>query len=268
MESRRCLTSDETTWRASFSSSARPRSTARFMNAAFSMRSGTRRCASFAFIASVIARFTSSTSAISIPFSYADDVLVRVTEGDMPVVGVLVKLCWHGHSVDFRRQRQWLRPHLEISRVPHDAAKAQVRRIAADLVRTRFACFGVDPAQQRLESHFIVGISEKIDEQRHTAAGLLRVTVDRIAFGAPVALERRNGVPHVRRLDELPVEVRRVAPNGELESIGEPLPQVCKGAIEAADWLYIGAKRPDACGDPHDRQRDGRHEAGNSHRPL
>ena len=55
---------EETTWRASFSSRGRPRSTSRFMNAAFSMRSGTRRCASFAFIASVIARFTSSMSAM------------------------------------------------------------------------------------------------------------------------------------------------------------------------------------------------------------
>ena len=139
----------------------------------------------------------------------------------------------------------------------HDAAEAEVRRVAADLVGAGLARFGIDPAKQRLESDLVVRVGEKIDEQRDAAARLLRVAIHGVAFGAAVALQRGDGVSHVRRLDVLPVQVRGIAPDRQLESIGQALPQLGERRVEAADRLDVGAKRTHARGDTDDRQRDG-----------
>src|SRR5688500_17511040 len=125
--------------------------------------------------------------------------------------------------------------------MPHDATEPDVRRVTPDFVGASLARFCVDPAQERLEADLIVRIGEKVDQEGHAAAWFLRMSVNRIAFRLSVALERSNRVAHVRRLDEFPIQVRRIAPDRELEAIGESLPEIGERCVETADWLHVGA---------------------------
>ena len=60
--------------------------------------------------------------------------------------------------------------------------------------------------------------------QRHAAARLVQVAVDGVPDVAVVAAQRRDRVADVRRGDEFPVQIRRVAADGEVELRRELVP--------------------------------------------
>ena len=64
-----------------------------------------------------------------------------------------------------------------------------MRRVAAYFIGRRLSRFGIDPPKQRFEAKLVVGVGQKIDEQRDAAARLLRVPVDRIAFSTAIAFQ-------------------------------------------------------------------------------
>ena len=152
-------------------------------------------------------------------------ILIRVAERDVPAVGVLVEDGGDVDAVDLRDElHRGL--DLEVAGALEDAAEARVHREGADLVRVRLTRLAIDPAQQRRDARLVLGIGEEVDQQRDPAARLVEVPVDGVADVAVVAAQRGDRVADVRRADELPVQVRRVAPDGEVELRRQRLPEL------------------------------------------
>ena len=116
-----------------------------------------------------------------------------------------------------------------------------MHRERADLVGVGLPRLAIDPAEQRVEPGLVVRIGEEVDEQRDAAARLVQVPVDRVADVAVVAPERRDRVADVRRVDVLPVQVRGVAPDGEIELRRQRLPQRGEAVVEALNQPDLGA---------------------------
>jgi len=99
-----------------------------------------------------------------------------------------------------------------------------VERKGPDLVRIGCARFAIDPPQQGEQPGVVFGIGEKVDEQRHAAAGFLRVPVHGVTGRltvAPPITEKDEKIEHVEDfhfdpaiIEELFAEkpVRRLTP--------------------------------------------------------
>ena len=87
------------------------------------------------------------------------------------------------------------------------------------------------------------------------------MAVDRIADVAVVAAQGRDHVANMRRRHELPVQVRRVAPDGEVELRRQRVPELGEAVVEALNEPDFGAERPRPRDDLDDRQRDRGDEA-------
>ena len=70
------------------------------------------------------------------------------------------------------------------------------------------------------------------------------------------------------RLDELPVQVRGVATDGEVEARGKALPQLGEAAVEVADGLDLRGERAHARDQPDGRERGRRHQPVERCRPA
>src|SRR5205814_7107895 len=144
IESRRCLTSDETTCRTSASSRSCDFSMSLFMMAALSIRSAERRAVFLLFIAAVMSPLTLSRKSICARLM----ILIRIAVGDVPLRGFIVETLRHLHGVDLHAHFE-RGLHREVSVAPQRAAERAVHRVGAHLVRILGARRSIDPAQQR-----------------------------------------------------------------------------------------------------------------------
>jgi len=94
------------------------------------------------------------------------------------------------------------------------------------------------------------------------------MTVHRVPVQFALSAQRHHRVPHVRRLDVAPVQVRGVTPDGKVECRCEALPERRERRVEAANRLAFGSKRPRPGDDPNHGMRNRRHQAIERRRPV
>ncbi len=138
----------------------------------------------------------------------------------------------------------------------------------ADLVGVRLPCFAIDPVQQRRNAFLVIRVREEVDEQRHAPSRLVDVAIHRVARRLPVAHKCGDDVANVRGGRELPVQVRRVATNGEVELRAEALPQLSEALVKSLDDSHLRPERTRARHDQDDRPGDRGNQAIDRHRPL
>ena len=172
----------------------------------------------------------------------------------------------HLHRVDLRVQQD-VGLHHEIAGAAQHAAELRVLHVAANLVGVLGARFAIDPSQQRLEPAFVRGIDQEVHDLRDAALWLAAVAIHRVSVRFVIAAQHSDRVAHMRRLDELPVEVRGVTPYREIETGRHPLPQLIDVARKATHDLHLLAQRTGARHDAHEGMRHRRDDAVGQRRP-
>ena len=98
--------------------------------------------------------------------------------------------------------------------------------------------------------------------------GSWRCRGNRVPVQLALPSQRDDRVADVRRLDVSPVQVRGIAPNGEVELRCEPFPQRGEGRIESSDGLALRPQRPRTSDDPDNGVSERRHDAIERIRPV
>ena len=151
-------------------------------------------------------------------------VLVGVTQRDVPAIGALVEGWRHRHRVDLDDHLH-PRPDGEVASSSHHAPESRVKGVAADLVRVCGSRLAIYPPQDRFRRRLVLRVRQEVNEQGHASPGFPRVTIHTVAHDLLTATNRHDRVAYMGRCHVLPLEIFRVATDGQVEPRRDCIPQ-------------------------------------------